>query len=655
MSGFEIKYGTALHQSILEALLARIDMSLNDMVKYEKRWDDAEKSFAAEIDEKSADALRRTARDSGEPQYTTINVPYSYSMLMTAHTYLSSAFLSRNPILQFQGRHGEPENNVMAVEAYMDYQTTVGLHQPVYYVWLHDALKYGLGITCNYWDKEEYAVTEINEEPVMLLGQPIEGKTQTVKTTKIFTGYEGNRLFNVRPADYIPDTRVPLSNPQNGEFCGRKVDITWNTIIKKKVSGQYFNVDEIQKRVKGPNSGTQERRASIVSDLDIPSQPGIVSHSKTSLVATLPGIELVVELIPTEWGLGSKENPEKWVFTLIDRKIIAEARPLGMWHNKFPFNVIEGEIEGYATVKRGMMQIAQPLNDVMTWLFNSHFYSVRKSINGDVVYDPSRVVASDLLNSDGTGSRIKVRPIAYGQDVRSMIHILQGGADVTGKHLQDTYVVGEMLQRVLGVSDNAMGATNPGGRKTATEVRSSNSGAINRMKTMSEFISASGFAPLTQMLLQTSQQKYSGEKKFRIAGDTVGNAATFLQVNPDDIAGFYDYVPVDGTLPIDRFALVNMWSSLLGQLRAYPQIAMEYDMSRIFAWVAQLAGIKNIKQFKINVVPDGMMGNGVPLGGQSNVGTGNSGTEPSRPTARTGGPGPVVPLPRQIGGVGPSG
>lgn len=659
MNGVEIKYGTPLHQKVLEALLARIEMSEREMQKYHSRWDDAERQFAAEISESSADALRREARDGGKPQYTTINVPYSYSMLMTAHTFLCSAFLSRNPVLQFSGRHGEPEQNVLAVEAYMDYQTNVGGHLPVYYVWLHDTLKYGLGIVCQYWEKELNVVSEVTEEDVMLLGEPT-GQKRKINTIRQIEGYEGNKLFSVRPYDYLPDTRVSLSSPEKGEFCGRKTEFTWNQIIKGKLSGRYFNVDEVEKRLKGPNSGTSERRASIVSDLDIPMQEGVVSHSKTSLVATLPGVEIVVELIPSQWGLGSREEPTKWIFTILDRKIITESRPYGMWHNQFPFKIIEGEIEGYAQVKRGMLQIGQPLNDIMTWLFNTHFYAVRKSLNGDVVYDPSRIVASDLLNSDGTGSRIKVKPVAYGADVRSMITILSGGADITGTHLRDTGIVGEMLQRVLGVSDNTMGAINPGGRKTATEVRSSNGGSITRMKTVAEYLSALGFSPLAQLMLQTSQQMYSGEKKFKIAGDTVGNIQTFLDINPDKIAGFYDYIPVDGTLPMDRFALVNMWANLLAQLRNYPQVAMQYDIPKIFAWVAQLGGIKNIKQFRINVMPDQQMGNGVPLGGPQGVGSaaqpgGQPGQASSGPKARVGGPGPVIPLPTQVGGVGPAG
>jgi len=50
-----------------------------------------------------------------------------------------------------------------------------------------------------------------------------------------------------------------------------------------------------------------------------------------------------------------------------------------------------------------------------------------------------------------------------------------------------------------------------------------------------------------------------------------------------------------------------------------PQIAGQYDFGRISGYVAQLAGLKNIEQFKIQVVPDevaamgAQAGNSVPM------------------------------------------
>ena len=654
----ELKFGSDKHTLILNALVARIKMSETEMTKYTTRWDADDRDFAFQIPEREVDSIRKSKRKGGAPQYTTIYVPYSYAMMMSAHTFLSTVFLSRTPIMQYSGRHGESEMNVMAVEALIDYQINVGMILPSLYVWLHDTLKYGIGITCDYWDQEISHVSEISEEPITLGGVPLEGKVRRVKTIKEIVGYEGNRTFNVRPHDYLPDPRVPLSQVQRGEFAGRKVPISWNTIVKRKINGQYFNIDEVAKRLKTPSASSTDQYASVVTDYDIPNQGiGIATDTKTSLVAQLPAIELVVELIPSEWQLGTSDYPEKWVFTVIDRKIVVEARPLGLLFDKFPFNVLDGEIEGYALMKRSMLDVSRPLNEVLSWLVNSHFFAVRKTLNGDWLYDPSKLVEQDILDSDGTGSRIRLRPTAYGEDVRAMVTVLGGGADVTGRHLQDSGFVSDLLQRVMGINDNLMGILDPGGRKTATEVRGAAASGINRQKTLSEYYSAIGFAPYAQRLLATTQQNYKGDKKFKIAGDQVGNPRTFIQVNPAAIAGQYDYVPVDGTMPIDRFAMVNMWTNLFGQIRQMPQVLQQYDVGKVFEWVAQLGGLKNIKQFRVQVVPNGQVMPGampIPIGGangQPNAGA----TKPQRAIAGGGGGAPVVPLAAQVPGVGPAG
>lgn len=78
-----------------------------------------------------------------------------------------------------------------------------------------------------------------------------------------------------------------------------------------------------------------------------------------------------------------------------------------------------------------------------------------------------------------------------------------------------------------------------------------------------------------------------------------------MQITPESITGFYDFVPVDGTLPVDRFAQANLWKELLMQMSRVPQVMSQYDLGKIFGWVASLAGLKNINQFKIQVLPPG--------------------------------------------------
>ena len=161
-------------------------------------------------------------------------------------------------------------------------------------------------------------------------------------------------------------------------------------------------------------------------------------------------------------------------------------------------------------------------------------------------------------------------------------------------------------ERAFGINDQLLGVLGGGGRKTATEVRTSTGFGVNRQKTIAEYISATGFAQHSQRLVQLSQQYFKAERKFKVAGSLIremgpAEAMNFMTVNPEAIAGFYDFVPVDGTLPVDRMALANLWKEILLQMKSVPGLIMQYDLGKIFSHVAQLAGIRNLNQFKIEV------------------------------------------------------
>lgn len=653
MANFKLNYGSKTHDDIREALRDRIHNAEFAISKKSSEWADNEERFQMYMKETETDALRRVQRDQGKPQFTTLEIPFSYAMLMSWHTYISSVFLSRSPVLQYAGRHGEAEHQIQAVEAIQDYQTQVGGHLAPYYIWMMDAGKYGVGVLGNYWDEEVRQVSRIVERQKSYLGIPILGSTEKVKETQRVPGYQGNKIFNVRPFDFFFDSRVSMMNFQDGEFCGRNVDLGWNNIVKGAESGQYYNTEPLRKLKKARGDTRALNRDTGSSQLELPeaiTQDGSLPPLDDKSPTFVSLQELHVELIPKDWGLGKGTYPEKWVFTLAEDEVIIESQPYGALHGKFPYSVIEYELEGYGMHKRGMLEMIDPLNDAMTWLVNSHFYNVRQISNGQFVVDPSRVTMKDF-KSEGGGRLIRLKPTAYGQDIRTMIQQLQT-VDVTQNHLKDTQALGDLMQRVTGVTENVMGAVNPGGRKTATEVRSSNSMGLNRLKTQAEFFSATGMAPNSQMMLQNTQQYYDGEMKFKIAGDLMDAGKQFLDVNPEMISGFYDFVPVDGTMPVDRFAQVTMWNQLLGQMRNFPEIMQTYDMGGIFAWVAQLGGLKNIKRFRVNVVPDDQVANGVQAGnllGANDVRrtTGGNGGTPQNATGVAGA--------SQAAGMGPSG
>ena len=546
-----LRKGSRKHREICERLQRRIRRSESRYGSRHETWRKAEEQFLAYLPERDVDAARRLNRDNGGmPQYTTLVLPYTYALLMSAHTYWTTVFMARAPILQFSGRHGESEQQVQALEALMDYQVQVGGLAVPLYIWLFDMGKYGVGIVGNYWDRVEVITSEIKEVEELIMGVLPSGKMRKERVPVRVPGYEGNRLFNVRPYDFFPDPQVPLHRFQEGEFCGVYVELNWPLIARRADQGIYMNVEELKK-----HKSRSRRDQGLARHQEWPEDYSTNDPDKEGLEYTQKNLyEVYVNLIPAEWGLGKETFMEKWVFTVTsDFSLLIGAQPLGAHHGMFPFFVQESEPEGYALTPRSIPEVVLPLQNTLDWLVNSHFYNVRKVLNDQFLVDPSKIMIEDVLDPL-PGGIIRLQPATYGDDPNSAITQLKV-TDVTQQHIGDMASIMSFGERTTGINEQLMGMLNQGGRRSATEARISSSFGVNRMKTSAEFASAMGWGPLAQALVQNSQQYYDAEKKFRIVGELIQEAgAGFVNVTPETIQGFYDFVPVDGTLPVDRFA-----------------------------------------------------------------------------------------------------
>ena len=613
-----LPYESKEHTTLLQAFRERLALGKSANALRMKEWAKNEDSMKAYIPTSELDRLRQTEREGGQPQYTTIEIPESYATMLAAHTYMTSVFLSRQPVLQIQGRHGESQNAEMAMEALLDYQIGVGGATPVLYIWLLDACKYGHGVMGHYWDDEVISASVVVEEPVKFLGVAIPGTEKKKMKTVKSRGYSGTRHYNVRPQDFFFDPRVPIRRFQEGEFCIRYDQISWNHVVEKKAAGVYFNTDKILDASRGMDRDLGSPRMLLPESSFLDRS---LTYGDSKRPSRVNIHEFYFTLIPQEYRLGTSTLPEKWVFTVANEEVIISGQPLGLLHNQYPFDVFEYEIGGYELFNRSLLEVSRPLNDVLTWLFNSHFYNVRKTLNDQFIVDPSMLVMKDLEDPN-PGRLIRVKPAAYGKDVRGFMSQFPV-SDVTAKHMGDAEIVRQLGQRITGVTDNILGMMQPGGRKTATEVRTSSNFAANRLKTTVEWMSACGWAPWAQKLIQTTQQMYDQDRKYRIVGDLSQWGERYLNVTPEDIRGFYDFVPVDGTVPVDRFAQANLWQQIMQGMERMPMVAQQYDMGRLFAFVAQLAGLRNITQFRIQTVPNAQMQQQVASGASVPITPGN--------------------------------
>lgn len=632
----EIKYdknSESLHTKILAALLERINLADTHISDNFDRWRNTEKYYQLYKKSNEKDGKAIKAWQEGDTDFKSLVMPYSYAQLLTAHAYMVNVFLNRDPIFQTDSLNGDGTMKELALESLLQYQVKAGCMEKKLSVWLMDVLRYGVGFIGNYWDEEVVRQTYFEEEEVTDNGIST-GEVEQVRKTRTIKGYEGSKLFNVLPYDVLPDPRVALCNYQDGEFFGRRVDLSILDIKKGAYNDKYFNIKEVETRVASSKEERENRDASFGNNTR--DRKPSTGTPRGKRVGDVPTVEIFVRLIPKDWGLGDGEYPEIWVFTVADKQIIIQADPAGMLDDKFPYHVLECEVDGYENKARGLLEVTAPLNDVLTWLFDSHMYNKRQVMNNQFVGDPSAIVMKDVERKD-PGKFIRLRPTAYGRDVRTIISQLPV-TDVTTQNFQDAQVIERNMQRVAGINDDVAGQSAPSSRRSATEFRGTTGFASNRLQNNAYWFSVTGFSSLAKSLIVHSQQLYTMDMKVKVAGDNIKGIDS-ITVKPEDIAGMFDITTVDGTLPVDRMAQAQFWMQAMQMMATNPALGAEYRIGDVFAYTARLAGLKGIDKFKMNVLTDEQI---LALlvnqnGGGNGANAGNAGT-----TQGTGGPAPAA-------------
>jgi hypothetical protein len=100
-----------------------------------------------------------------------------------------------------------------------------------------------------------------------------------------------------------------------------------------------------------------------------------------------------------------------------------------------------------------------------------------------------------------------------------------------------------------------------------------------------------------------------------------------IPVSPIDIAINYDLIVRDGSVPGGNFS--EAWIEMFKIIGTTPELMQQFDVSRIFMYIASQLGAKNVEDFRRNMdrvqpqtMPDDQVlqqaqaGNLVPLGAQ---------------------------------------
>ena len=645
----ELKFKGELHGKILRAILARRKIARDKFDTKRDAWMEDERLMRAYVEKTPEDIERDAKRKAGSQEFTTISIPISYALHQAQFMYQSTIFLGRNPVFGFDPYSGTGDVSAQKAEAVVQYQVAKGGLRPVMYDWLYDQPFYGVGIVGSYWADETIRVARMQEVPQTFNGYPLAGVMKKEKVTQVIPGYQGTRSYNVRPTDWSHDPAVTFRNYQQGEFCTREFDISYSEMMTGKAEGSYFNIDQAV----AVGAAMQRGDTYYEDDMPDPEYTNSVETLGTGIpkAGWRPAFLHYQTLVPRDWGLGKSERPEKWAFTVVDEKVIISAQPVGTLRDDYPFDIGEYEMGAHMLFKRSMYELTQPLQQVFDWLFNSHMYNVRSTLNNRFVADPFMIRMEDLRDPEKglvvrTRQRImNNRPLAD--------HIMQlPTQDITRANMADSETVMRFMQMIVGVNDVIMGMMDSGGRKSATEVRNSTTFSTSRQKVYAEYFSSTGFQSYGERILQLSQERLDSEREYKIAGDLLPGQEQTIRVAPADIANMYGVQLVDGTLPADKLALASLYKELMGLVMQDPsgQLQSQWDILGMLTYTMQMTGAKDVNRFRVNIVPDDMAreaingGNVTPLERGTNPGTNPGGDESAAIRAQS---------PRQINGMGP--
>jgi len=593
--GLDLKPGSEFHTELRDKIWRRANESHTEMSNRFNSWNEVDRLLTTYIPLKDKE-IEIKEKDSTKP--VSVVFPYTYSMLEALLTYLSLAFF-QDPIFQYEGYTSEDTKGAMLLELVIKLHCIKAKVPLAIHTVLRDCLAYGIGVGAPSWEVRmgKRFIKSTSTIQGDLTGEQITNEKHMVEDIV----FEGNRLDNIDPYLWLPDTSVSVDKIQSGEYVGWVVkDNIINLLSDESLSeGRMFNVKYL-KEYKGYRSSLSEDKSDRHRKTGGSSTP--VDSSVTNPVDI---IYMYVNLVPKDWKLGKGEVPEKWLFALGADQVIIQAMKSEHAHGMYPVAVASPEFDGYSATPISRLEILYGLQGVLDWMFNSHVANVRKSLNDMFVVDPYLVNINDIKDPK-PGKLIRLRKPGWGKGVDKAVQQLAVN-DITRQNIGDSAYITGWMDRISGADQSMSGSLRQSGpeRLTGAEFQGTRGSAISRLQRLAMIISYQFMQDMGHFFAVHAQQYMTKETYVKVVGrnqeklEGIFGAGESAKVTPFDLAIDYDIIVRDGSVPGGNFS--DAWIQLFQIIGSSEELTKEFDITRIFTHIATQLGAKNVEDFKRNV------------------------------------------------------
>lgn len=571
---------TPLHEELLEHCLRLISPSRREMERHFDDWDFYEDVYRGRINQTDAD---KKAKERGEVSRTID--PLTQSQVDTAVSLFYNMLTQRKRFFELEAIGPEDYNKARIMEAllandvqYNNFKGSVLIQA------LRSYIKRGLCVFKVHWHKESYWEEQPEEQEILdqvaeLFGEEAGEPTMKVKEMIRFLG---NKVVNQSPYRFIPDTRVPLSRFQEGEFCASECEYTINTLRRMDFEGRYAGTKHIkdknlsQRNWQGAYGG---RRVSFRNKLESARQEQ-TRGNRLDDTPILPIVvtEIQLDLIPSEYhledgvALGDEDYPVKYVIEIANDERIIGIQKLG--HPWFTYDVAQYNESEDDYIGTGLAYILHHLQEAITWFYNARFSNVRKVIGNKLIVDPRAVNMADFENRSPI---IKIKAAYSNQDIRTFVHQLQL-TDVTVNHVQDANILRGIAKEATGITDTLMGQYSVG-RRSATQDQNVSNNAFARVKVHIDALWETALRPLAEKMIFNHRNfldvpqlvKVEGLRTFDENGRVTISGQEMISATKEQILGSFDITVYDGTLPSEKAFIAQQQQQIIPMFFGPPE------------------------------------------------------------------------------------
>ena len=594
-NGMDLKPGSEFHNKLRDKIWTRARESRNEISKRFPSWREIDKINTTYVKLKDKEEILK-GKEPSKP--VSIVFPYSYSMLEALLTYMSMAFF-QDPMFQYEGVEDDDTVGAMLMELVVKLHCIKTKVPLAVHTILRDAFSYGVGVGIPGW-VNRYGKVPVKSSVITQseFGTSEEGMVNFIDSLI----FEGNDLTNIDPYMWLPDPSVSSDKIQQGEFIGWiDRDNYVNLLAEENQPGSnLFNVKYLKLR--------KDKRSSLSSDeSDRETKYGGSTSTRRGITDSTSPVDTIwmyVNLIPEEWELGKGEYPEKWLFALSADDVIVAAEKADHNHGMYPIGVVSPEYDGYSITPIGRMEILYGLQHTLDFLFNSHISNVKKAVNDMLIVDPYLVNINDLKDPQ-PGKLIRLRRPAWGRGVDKVVQQLQVN-DITRSNIGDSTYITQWMDRISGADQSMQGSMRTGGpeRLTKGEFQGTRASGISRLQRIAMIIGMQFMQDIGEMFASHTQQYMSKETFVQVTGryrDQLVKqfGSKKIRVDPSSLSVNYDLIVRDGSLPGGNFS--EVWVRMFETIGQTPALMQEFDISRIFMFIAQQSGAKNVEDFRRSV------------------------------------------------------